>query len=177
MVKIVDDVVWHLANNPNIRSTHSLMFDFFQNLVLIAHQTEVSTDLLVDNDCALTPDYVQLNCSVAYRGNFAPVLRWRHSAQLDIVVSTFTSQRQANSVATSILQLKPEFQMNGTYFICSVEEFVSESQSVTCLTQNLTVACKYYVHDHRIVKSNNRSVSRLQSPQNEKNQMCDRALD
>jgi hypothetical protein len=97
-------------------------------------------NVLVDNDCALTPDHIELNCSVTYRGNFEPVLKWRHSTQPDILVSMSTSQHQVNSVVTSTLELKPQFHFNGTYFICSVEDLVSDSHIGMCSTQNITIA-------------------------------------
>ena len=46
-------------------------------------------DVLVDNDCGLKPDSLELTCNICYLGNMPPVLEWRHSR---ILTSSFQVQ-------------------------------------------------------------------------------------
>ena len=37
------------------------------------------TNVLVDNDCDIDPDYIEFNCSIAYRGNVPPAMQLQMS--------------------------------------------------------------------------------------------------
>ena len=45
-------------------------------------------DVLVDNDCGLEPDCIELTCSTGYHGNVPPAMKWRHFSDPDVIVSS-----------------------------------------------------------------------------------------
>ena len=63
------------------------------------------TRVLVENDCDLEPDHVELNCSVAYRGNIPPLLEWHHSLQSDVEMERYVVNRRTSAVNSVAIAL------------------------------------------------------------------------
>ena len=103
------------------------------------------TDVLVENDCGLEPDSIELKCSVGYHGNIPPTLEWRHSSDPDVIVSSVIDNQSTRSnkiVVINSLTRKSNIRLNGTNFICSVDEVEAGQQSYGCATTKVSVMCK-----------------------------------
>ena len=111
------------------------------------------TDVLVENDCHIDPDYIQLTCSLVYHGNKPPSLTWHHSSMNDISHHSFhdtmpssifshQSTTANSSVVINTLTLTSNIRLNGTHFICSVDETEAGEQSYGCATRTISVICE-----------------------------------
>ena len=101
------------------------------------------TRVLVENDCDLEPDHVELNCSVAYRGNIPPLLEWHHSSKSDVEMERYVVNRRNstdNSVAMHFMTVKLDWKFNGSNFVCALKD-VNERKG--CATENISVVCEY----------------------------------
>ena len=98
------------------------------------------SSILVDNDCSLEPDHIRLDCSVASHGNRPPVLEWRHSMDPDVIIPG------DGTTSTHSVHLRPEFQWNGTNFICSIKDLQPPMQSRSCTTLNISTKCELCIN-------------------------------
>ena len=113
------------------------------------------TDVLVENDCGLETDSIKLKCSAGYHGNIPPHLESRHSSDPDIIVSNEISHQSTAShkiVKINSLARVSNIQMNGTQFICSVDEKESEEKSYGCATRNISVMYLFNSTENRSVE-------------------------
>ena len=103
------------------------------------------TDLLCTNDCNLDPDKFELNCSVVYHGNIPPVLEWRHSESSKFISFKTTIEAQSTSNHTVTIKsstLSPSLELNGTHYICSLENVRTKRINTGCVTENIRVTCE-----------------------------------
>ena len=99
-------------------------------------------DVLVDNDCGLEPDCIELTCSIGYHGNIPPALEWRHSSDPDVIVSSAMSHQSTTSNKIVVINSRTRasnIRLNGTHFVCLVDEVESGEQSYGCATRNVSV--------------------------------------
>ena len=122
-------------------------------IILVSNPTCESNsslaDVLVDNDCGMEPDCIELKCSVGYHGNDPPVIRWRHSVNSDIILPGAVSHQSTSSnkiVVVNSLTRASKIRLNGTHFVCSVDEVESGELSYRCATRNISVI--YLVQFH-----------------------------
>ena len=111
-------------------------------------------DVLVDNDCGLEPDGIELTCSIGYIGNIPPALKWRHSSDPDVIVSNAISQQSTPSnkiVVISSRTRASNIRMNGTHFVCSVNKVESGEQSYGCATRNVSVVYLFNSTERRSI--------------------------
>ena len=111
-------------------------------------------DVLVDNDCGLEPNCIELTCNTGYHGNIPPSLEWRHSSDPDVIVSSAISQQSTTSnkiVVINSLTRALNIRLNGTHFVCSVDEVESGEQSYDCTTRNVSVVYLFNSTERRSV--------------------------
>ena len=104
------------------------------------------TRVLVENDCDLEPDHVELNCSVAYRGKIPPLLEWHHSSKSDVEMERYVVNRRTsedNSVAMHFMTVKLDWKFNGSNFVCALKDV---NEGYGCETRNISVVCEYSMH-------------------------------
>ena len=106
------------------------------------------TGVLIENDCGLEPDYIELNCNVGYHGNVRPTLEWRHSVtelNEEISISDISEEQPTlNGFATvQRMIVKPNFQLNGTTFHCSLATFETNERRFGCSTKSMNIICKH----------------------------------
>ena len=109
------------------------------------------TNVLVDNDCDIDPDYIEFNCSIAYRGNVAPDMQLQMSSigVLDNVNNHSWEQYTTKHFSIRWAS-KASVQMRDGYFRCDVSNTIVGIQP-TCLTTPVSVICEYH---HRFVLRN-----------------------
>ena len=111
-------------------------------------------DVLVDNDCGLEPDCIELTCSIGYHGNMPPALEWRHSSDPAVIVSNAISQQSMTSNKIVVINSRTRalnIRLNGTHFVCSVDEVESGEQSYGCATRNVSVVYLFNSTERRSV--------------------------
>ena len=128
-------------------------------IILVSNPTCESNsslaDVLVDNDCGLEPDCIELKCSVVYHGNIPPVIQWRHPLESDVILSSVVSHQSTPSnkiVVVNSLTRVSNIRLNGTHFVCSVDEVESGEQNYGCATRNISVMYLFNVTERRPVE-------------------------
>ena len=104
--------------------------------------------VLVENDCRIDPDRIELTCSVEYNGNRPPTLEWRHSSSPQILPSN--SHSGSTGPARSILIVQPDMSLNGSHYACSVKDLITCEGGCGCVTKNISVMCKCFSFDWTI---------------------------
>ena len=87
-------------------------------------------EIVGENDCGIDPDNIRFNCSISYYGDFEPSFQWRSSEQQDVIengVKTSTGRRYFESLLSITASLK----LNGTHFICHMNESHSNDTRFT----------------------------------------------
>ena len=104
-----------------------------------ACRTNISlTNVMVDNDCDIDPDYIEFNCSIAYRGNVPPDMQL-HMSSIGILVPV---KVHAASFLSVVGTAKASRQMKGGQFECQVMGSMVGKQP-TCSSQTVSVMCEY----------------------------------
>ena len=98
-------------------------------------------DVLVENDCGLDSDIIQVNCSVGYAGNQPPAFNWYHSGNGEILKSAKKHNTSDGKTATSTLIVKASMQLNQTFFSCEVNTSDRHPRK-KCSLLEMTVSCK-----------------------------------
>ena len=111
-------------------------------------------DVLVDNDCGLVPDCIELMCSIGYHGNIPPALKWRHSSDPAVIVSNAINQQSTTSKKIVVINSRTRasnIRLNGTHFVCSEDEVESGEQSYGCATRNVSVVYLFNSTERRSI--------------------------
>ena len=104
------------------------------------------TRVLVENDCNLEPDHLELNCSVPYRGNIPPSLEWHHSSNSDVEMERYVVNSRTsadNFVAMHYMTVKLDWKFNGSNFVCSLKDVMGRNGEIGCATRNASIMCEY----------------------------------
>ena len=100
--------------------------------------------MLVDNDCGIDPDYVEFNCSIAYRGNVAPLMHLQMSTiggVLDNMSAHNWAQPSGNYHSVQWVS-KARWQMRDGHFQCEVRTTMVDIHP-SCSSGKLSVMCEY----------------------------------
>ena len=99
--------------------------------------------VLVDNDCDIDPDYIDFNCSIAYRGNVAPDLQLQMSSigVLDNV-TVQTWQQFTTTYMSVVWTSKASWRVRDGQFRCKVTNTMIGIQP-SCSSARVSVMCEY----------------------------------
>lgn len=95
------------------------------------------------NNCSIPPDEIQLSCSVTYRGDRAPRLKWKLFGEgvRKYMYNCTNVTENTGSRITCNLTIKPDFHLNGSVFVCQTIGRASEEE-YNCTTKPITILRK-----------------------------------
>ena len=120
-------------------------FEYFLDQPPSCLSNASSEGVLGNNDCQLAPDYIELNCSVSYRGNIAPKVTFRHSNSTVIVDRHVSSLPGPDSTELYSLVLESSLSWNGASVICQVETGTEKQdfKKFGCSLPAIKILCTY----------------------------------
>ena len=99
-------------------------------------------EVMIENDCDIEPDYVQLRCSIIYSGNVVPVLKWNCSSELNDLSKEWTTTNQFNRTET-VLTFKASKRLCDKQLACAVQTTATSKPS-ECVLPRLSIQCRYH---------------------------------
>jgi len=87
----------------------------------------------------LQPDYINMTCSVRFRGNVPPSLLWSHGGTADVFPRDITNVVFiSNQLVTSSVIIQVRDDVNGSQWTCSAQMYWTSSNTTTSLPMNWT---------------------------------------
>ena len=101
------------------------------------------TNVMVDNDCDIDPDYIEFNCSIAYRGNVAPDMQLQMSSIGVLDNATVRNWTQSTTTYMSVVWTsKASWRMRDGRFRCEVTNTMVGIKP-SCSSTPVSVICEY----------------------------------
>ena len=128
-----------------------ILYKLYISVAAPVCRTNISlTNVLVDNDCDIDPDYIEFNCSIAYHGNVAPDMQLQMSSIGVLDNVTVRTWPQSTTTYMSVIWAsKANRRMRDGRFRCEVRNIMVGIQP-TCSSTPVSVICEYHHHHHHL---------------------------